>query len=207
MSCEHVVWHTTFMPMLNFATTLSHRPRRVLVAGNSGAGKTTLAARIAQEMGDPTQHIEIDALYHGPNWQPRSTFIEDVDAFSHGETWVTEWSYTSVLGRRLTDRADLFVWLGLPRWQVTYQVVKRTLQRRIFRQELWNGNIEPPLRTFFTDPEHVARYAIWHYSTKRHKFLRMADRVQDLTIVRLTSHRQADRWLSTVFRDAIDPTG
>lgn len=193
--------------MLNFTTSLSHRPRRVLVAGNSGAGKTTLAAHIAQAMGVSTQHIEIDALYHGPNWQPRSTFIEDVETFSQDETWVTEWSYTSILGRTLTDRADLLVWIDLPRWQVAYQVLKRTLQRRMFRQELWNGNIEPPLRTFFTDPEHVARYAIVHYSTKRQKFLRMADKAQDLTIVRLTSHRQADRWLSTVFRDAIHPSG
>lgn len=192
------------MPIISPASALPHRPRRVLVAGNSGAGKTTLAARIAEEMGHPTEHVEIDSLFHGPNWEPCSTFIEDVDAFSRGTTWVTELSYTSVLGRMLTDRADLVVWLDLPRWQVTCQVLHRTLKRRLpHPQQLWNGNVEPPLRTFFTDPEHVARYAIVRHPQKRLKFLRMADNRPDLTIVRLESHRQADSWLSTTFRDSI----
>lgn len=95
---------------------------------------------------------------------------------------MTEWSYTSVLGRMLTDRADLMVWLDLPRWQVTLQVLRRTLKRRLPRpQQLWNGNVEPPLHTFFTDPEHVARYAIIHHSQKRRKVLRLADNRRDLT--------------------------
>ena len=186
------------MPIISPASTLPHRPRRVLVAGNSGAGKTTLAARIAEEMGHPTEHVEIDSLFHGSNWEPRSTFVEDVEAFSRGRTWVTEWSYTSVLGRMLTDRADLVVWLDLPRWQVTCQVLYRTLKRRLpYPQQLWNGNVEPPLRTFFTDPEIV------HHPQKRRKFLRMADNRPELTIVRLDSHRKAESWLSTTFRDSI----
>ena len=96
--------------MLSLSTPLSHSPRRLLVAGNSGAGKTTLAKRIAADMGEATSHIEIDALYHGPNWQPRHSFVDDVEAFSQRATWVTEWSYTAILGPLLTDRADLVVW-------------------------------------------------------------------------------------------------
>lgn len=189
------------MPIISPASALPHRPRRVLVAGNSGAGKTTLAARIAEEMGHPTEHVEIDSLFHGPNWGPRSTFIEDVDAFSRRSTWVTELSYTSFLGRMLTDRADLVVWLDLPRWQVTCQILHRTLRRRLpHPQQLWNDNVEPPLRTFFTDPEHVARYAIVHHSQKRRKVLRMAADTPGLTIVRVETHRQAHSWLSTIFR-------
>lgn len=192
------------MPLITFASTLPHRPRRVLVAGNSGSGKTTLAARIAEQMGPSTGHIEIDSLFHGPNWQPRNTFVEDVDAFSRECSWVTELSYSSVVGRMLTSRADLVVWLDLPRWQVACQVLHRTLKRRLpHPQPLWNGNIEPPLRTFFTDSEHVARYAIAHHHHKRQRLLRMAGRNPALTVVRLESHRQADSWLVTAFKDSI----
>lgn len=43
---------------------LPGRSGRVLVAGTSGAGKTTLARRTAAVLDIP--HIELDALYHGP---------------------------------------------------------------------------------------------------------------------------------------------
>ena len=33
---------------------------------------------------------------------------------------------------------------------------------RLGRQVLWNGNIEPPLWTVFTDPEHIVRWACRH---------------------------------------------
>ena len=74
---------------------------RVLVAGASGAGKTTLAAALAQRWG--LTHHEIDALHHGPNWTPRPTFEHEVHAFAAADGWVTEWQYTAVrplLGNR-----------------------------------------------------------------------------------------------------------
>ncbi len=39
------------------------------------------------------------------------------------------------------------------------QLLVRTLRRKVRREELRNGNVEPPLRTMFTDPGHVARWA------------------------------------------------
>lgn len=57
---------------------------------------------------------------------------------------VTEWQY-GVVRDQLADRADLVVWLDLPRRSVMRQVVTRTVRRRFRREVLWNGNIEPPL--------------------------------------------------------------
>jgi adenylate kinase family enzyme len=73
---------------------LPRRPRRVLVAGASGAGKTTVAGRVAAVLGVP--HVELDSLYHGPGWVPRPEFEADVYAFTAGPAWVTEWQYTKV---------------------------------------------------------------------------------------------------------------
>ena len=42
---------------------------RVVVAGISGVGKTTLARRLAAARG--LRHVEVDALFHGPGWQRR----------------------------------------------------------------------------------------------------------------------------------------
>ena len=48
--------------------------------GVSGAGKTTLAARLGRLLDVP--HVEIDALFHGPGWTPREAFVADVDEVS-----------------------------------------------------------------------------------------------------------------------------
>ena len=46
-----------------------HRPERVVVAGVSGVGKSTLARRISDALDLP--YTEIDGLYHGAGWIPR----------------------------------------------------------------------------------------------------------------------------------------
>ena len=141
----------------------SPRPRRVVVAGLSGSGKTSLAARLADVLGIP--HVELDSLHHGPGWVPRPSFLDDVRELASGEAWVTEWQYAAARPL-LAERADLLVWLDLPFRVSLTRVVRRTLRRRIRREVLYNGNVEPPLHTFFTDREHVVRYMV----TTRHKY-------------------------------------
>lgn len=181
------------MPLLAPDDPLPGRPSRILLAGTSGSGKTTVAGRVAALLGIP--HVEMDSLHHGPQWTPREEFLADVESFSSGPAWVTEWQYDKVRPL-LADRADLVVWLDLPRRTVMRQVVVRTLARKIRRQELWNGNIEPPLRTILRDPEHIVRWA-WRthpYTPPRIRAL-LAGR-PTLPVVRLRSRRDVDRWLA-----------
>ena len=91
----------------------------MIVAGTSGAGKTTLARRVARVLAVP--HVEIDALFPGPEWTRSETFEADVDRFSAKSGWATEWQYSRVRGV-LAERADLLVWLDLPRAVVMWQV-------------------------------------------------------------------------------------
>ena len=135
---------------------LPHRPRRILVAGTSGAGKSTLARALSARLHLP--YHELDALYHGPGWTPRPSFVEEVTALAATGAWIADWQYSAVRPLLLA-RADLLVWLDLPGWRVARQLVPRTLRRRLRRVELWNGNVEPPLRTVLTDPDHLWRWA------------------------------------------------
>lgn len=168
-------------------------PRRVVVAGTSGSGKTSLATRIAEVLGVP--HVEVDALHHGPGWTRRATFSADVESFTAGPGWVTEWQYHQVR-ELLADRADLMVWLDLPRHVVVRQVVRRTIRRRLRQEVLWNGNVEPPLWTFFTRRDHIVRWSWRTHASYPQRVSDLVGRRPHLPVVRLSSHHQADRWLA-----------
>jgi adenylate kinase family enzyme len=178
--------------MLDADARLWSRPSRVLVAGTSGSGKTTLAIRIAGVLGVP--HTEIDALYHGPGWIPRADFSTDIDVLIAQPGWVTEWQYSAARAR-LAAAADLMVWLDLPRRRVMWQVSLRTLRRRWRRERLWNGNVEPPLRTFLTDRDHIVRWAWRTHALNEIRVDEVLALRPDLRVVRLTSHRAAEKWL------------
>lgn len=193
--------HPWRMPLLGSRDPVFGCPQRILVAGPSGSGKTTLAARLAAQLHLP--HVEIDAMFHGPQWTPRPTFHDDVRRLVAEPAWVTEWQYSQVRDL-LASRAELLVWLDLSRRQVMQQVVRRTLRRRLHREVLWNGNIEPPLLTIFTDPEHILR---WAWSTHAKTAGRVeALRIQrpDLDVVRVASRAAVEDWVSGPVREAAD---
>jgi adenylate kinase family enzyme len=183
------------MPILSVDDAPPARPRRVLVAGTSGSGKTTLAGRLGRILNLP--HTEIDSLYHGPNWVPRPSFVADVERFSGAETWVTEWQYGAVR-ELLAERADLLAWLDLPRRTVMGQVIRRTVLRRLRREELWNGNVEPPLLNFFTFQDNIIRWAWKTHHKTAHRVQELLQRRPDLPVVRLRHHADADRWIETL---------
>src|SRR4051812_7179457 len=179
---------------------LSHRPQRVLVAGTSGSGKTSLAARLGQELGVP--HVEIDALFHGPDWTPRDSFVADVEAFSAQPRWVTEWQYSAVRPV-LAERAELLVWLDFSRIRVMRQVIARPVRRRLRRQVLWNGNIEPPLWTLFTDSENIVRWAWSTHAKNAPRITELGQQHPHLTIVRLRNWQEVQLWLDGAVRNAV----
>lgn len=183
------------MPLLGPDDPLPACPRRVVVAGTSGSGKSTLARRIAIALQLP--YVELDSLHHGPGWVPRPDFDANVGAFAATERWVTEWQYRAVRPL-LAGRAELLVWLDLPTAVVMRRVVVRTVRRRVRREVLWNGNVEPPLHTVVTDPDHVVR---WAWRTRHATPERVAAVVEErpeLAVVRLRTAKEVRRWLTAL---------
>jgi len=167
-------------------------PRRVLVAGVTGVGKTTTAGRISRRLGLP--HTEIDALFHGPGWVPRPTFEADVEAFTAEPAWVTEWQYHQVRPL-LVERADTLVWLDLPVLVALWRLVRRTIRRRARRIELWNGNVEPPLWTVLVNRDHIIRWGLRTRRKMQAQVPPLEDTAPHLRIVRLRSQADVDAWV------------
>ena len=165
------------------------------MAGATGVGKSTLALQVAARLALP--YVELDALYHGPQWQPRPTFRDDVIALAAQEDWITEWQYT-VARPLLAERADALIFLEMSRWLTTWRVVRRTLRRVLHRSELWNGNREAPLWTILNDPDHIIRWAIRTHREHAPRVRALAEKRPELTILWLSSRRELKAWIGAL---------
>jgi adenylate kinase family enzyme len=181
--------------VLGAGDSLPSRPQRILIAGVTGVGKSTLARRMAAKLG--VKYTEIDSLYHGPNWTPRETFVKDVDRESSGKEWVMEWQYRDARAL-LVDRADTLIWLDYRGVVSLARVIRRTIRRSRTHEALWNGNVEPPLRTFFTSEDNIVRWAIKTRSSFKTLVPALEASHPGLQIVRLTSQRDLERWLDSL---------
>ncbi|MBS0412407.1 MAG: hypothetical protein JSR86_20990, partial [Proteobacteria bacterium] len=88
-------------------------PRRIVVMGGAGAGKSTLARALGERLGLPVTHL--DRLYFDPGWREvgEATFRDRVAIALAGEAWVVEGTYGAACEISL-PRADLVVWLDRP---------------------------------------------------------------------------------------------
>ena len=169
--------------------------RRISVVGNSGSGKSTLAAAIAAALQVP--HLELDAVFHQPGWQPLETglFRARVAEFVEADGWVVDGNYSAVQDL-VWQRADTVAWIDLPRRTVMRQLVARTLRRLITREELWNGNTESWRYLFCLDPDRSI--LVWAWTSHRRTQRRFAAARQDpanrhLTFIRVGSRADAHR--------------
>lgn len=127
-----------------------HRnPDRFVVIGTNGAGKTTIAKRIARILG--LSHVELDAYRHGPNWAetPDDLFRERLREALRGDAWVADGNYNVTRGV-VWPRATTLVWLDYPIYVVMWRLFWRTMRRGVFGEELWNGNRERLWWHFFS---------------------------------------------------------
>jgi len=82
---------------------------RIIIYGNSGAGKTTLARQLQRQYSLPK--LDLDSLAWGPEWGQRRPLDASVAVLrqfiaSH-ENWIIEGCYGDLIEAALTDCTDL----------------------------------------------------------------------------------------------------
>jgi adenylate kinase family enzyme len=167
---------------------------RVLVAGISGAGKTTLARRVGVVLDLPV--VEVDALRHGPGWAPLPTFAADLRALAAQERWIADSAGYPEAIELLWPRADTVVWLDLPRARVMARVIRRSFGRALTRRELWNGNRED-FRNWL-DPEHPIRWAWTQHGPRRRAIAAMLAAPGAPACVHLRTPREVREWVRSL---------
>ena len=163
-----------------------HDLTRIAVIGPSGSGKTRLASELAARLGVP--HVEIDALFHGPNWESVTLEVlrERVDEATRAGDWVSDGTYHQLIGELVLERAETIAWLDLPLRLVVWRLLRRTYVRKRDDVELWHGNREGPW------PE-ILRFLVWPACKRafqnRRKLPELFTRHPHLRVYRLRSDR------------------
>ena len=168
-------------------------PRRVIVVGGPGSGKTTVAGALARRLG--VDHVELDALWWGPDWTPVpvDAFTARVRAATAGDSWVLDGNYFDVVPDLVWPLADTLVWLDLPRARCVARTLLRTAGRIVRRRSLWGTNRQ---RVRDLGPRSVIGL-VRRWPTYSAGIAALVSRfpVDHPTVVRLTSVKAVRRWL------------
>ncbi|MDQ0596669.1 adenylate kinase family enzyme [Streptomyces canus] len=170
---------------------------RILVAGVTGVGKSTLAQTLGSRLVLP--YHEMDALYfNGPNWAVNDKLTEDVSKLTAEPRWIVDSVGYPDVRDLLWDRADTVIWLDYPRHVIMPRVLSRSIRRTVTREALFGGNRET--WTGWLSREHPAWWAWSQHGARRRE---IGSRVRDprfahLDVLRFGHPDDTAAWLESL---------
>lgn len=178
---------------------------RIIVVGGSNAGKSTVAAQLAERLGVP--FIELDALFWESGWveAEREVFRERVRRAIEPRSWVMAGNYHRQQQDVSWPVADTIVWLDLNLRTVLGRCVRRTWKHWRTGEALYGGENRERFREHLMvwNPEKslVAHILKTHRERRRRLESASSDpRWGHLRFVRLRSPGEVEGWLATVVR-------
>lgn len=131
--------------------------RRVMIVGQPGAGKSTLARALGDITGLPVVHI--DRIHWTPGWVARATADKDaLCAEVHArDDWIFEGGHSKTWPERLA-RCDTLIWLDFP--------LPVRMARVLWRSLRYRGRNRPDLPDHCPERFDLTFYR-WIFDTRR----------------------------------------
>ncbi|MEZ4744898.1 MAG: AAA family ATPase [Calditrichia bacterium] len=173
---------------------------RIVIVGTSCSGKSTFANQLAKKLGYP--YIQLDELFWLENWQerPPDEFEKLVKSAIDQPFWVIDGNYQKV--RQITwGKADTIIWLNYSFPVVFKRALFRTIKRIAFREQLYSGNRETFVRSFFSR-ESILFWVITTHQQRKQRYRRLfaADEFVRLNKIEFTTPKVAAHFLNTIER-------
>lgn len=111
--------------------------QRIMIIGSPGSGKSTLARKLSQDLKLPLIHLDKLNWIDDKETVSEEIFLERLNKAVAGKSWIIDGNYGSSMALRL-KRAELVIWLQVPRLICLYRIVKRFLLSLM--QENLSGN-------------------------------------------------------------------
>ncbi len=147
-----------------------------------------MARILAAQTGLPLIHL--DQVFWQPGWRttPEDQWKARHEELISGERWILDGTFTSTCRER-ARRADLIVFVDLPRW--------RCLWRVLWRVATTYGRVRPDLAPGCPERFDLEflRY-VWSFKAKNNPRIEAA--IYDGNVIRLRSQDDIDRWLATL---------
>lgn len=177
------------------SATAATRPRRILVYGVTGAGKTVAARRIAARSALPL--VLVDELTWQPGWVPVAevTQRELFTTVAAEDRWVLDSAYGAWLDVVL-PRAELVVALDYPRWFSLQRLMRRTVIRSIDKKPVCNGNTES-LRGILGE-DSIIRWHFRSFTRKRRRMRQWAAADDGPAVLLFSRPKDLERWISRI---------
>lgn len=177
------------------ASANSCEPKRILIYGVTGSGKSTFAARLSEATG--IRWHPVDDLAFVANWESTTEEFqrEKIEAICAGEEWILDTAYGKWIEVPLA-RVDLIVGLDYPRWFSLGRLIRRTMSRIRTKKPVCNGNIETVGKMLSRDS-----IILWHFKSFRRKRDRMrqwAALAGGPATLLFKSPKDAEAWLATL---------
>jgi len=160
---------------------------RIMIVGNGGTGKTTLAIRLGELTGLPVVHL--DRLFWRPGWKSvePAEFDRLLEEEVARERWIIDGNYNRTMETRLR-RADTVIWLDFPRIVALWGV--------LVRNRAWRGRTRPDMGDGC--PEKIdAEFLRWIWGfnrNNRERYRILFKPTESRRLIVLRSRRELKKW-------------
>jgi len=144
---------------------------RILVVGNSGTGKSTIASALANILSVPA--IYLDRLYWQPNWKemPGDEFQSQVESFvRENDSWIIDGNFLRFVGELTFREATDIVWMDPPFALYFSRLIVRTFLRILRIAPSCSPGCDESLGDVFTWGEKSILWWSWNNHTPQREF-------------------------------------